>query len=901
MSTIKQRKMFSIAKPIFSLLLVVSISHSIAAAELPRPAQAQDQALLDQLRCEPKAPPPRGSEQYERYHFHFYPSVCPDPKTGEIKVDLERIKTEIIPELRGLGFNVDEMLLETDGGKIFSGQDIPIPLDILKQDHPSVTYQGGPTNRQQYVRVVLKERGREIHVTDNAIIEKLNFPKIDPETYADYREAQMSLPNFLRRRSGMDPNLVLLAGQIQHRNVVWYVPSSSQNKVLREAFSKYGSDLRPVPARDLRGRWIGWQVAVPGLKEPIQAGLGDVAVKGGAAFSQHSFYWDEHFLAEARSNSDPKLAIDTLRYWLEAQQPDGSIGRELDYKGTPYHRQRTVKYGVTVVNADFFNPPLSGWAWHEVLRWSPALTAADLPRVIQVMRKQRQWLLKEYGVYGGDGRLVGFHWDNHGSGRDNAPRPLDEMGMDALSKYGVHAEAAKGREKRGLAVDLLAQYKTLLDHEREFLEILGKFNEADQVAMESQEIAELLQKRYYNKRLGWYVDLVPVGEKDWEQTDIVTAAGLWPVAAKAATREEVDSIIRNYVENPDKFGGPIFPSLAKDNPYYDEMGAYWRGGGWPSDWEMAARAVLEYGFRVEAAKLTERHMAAMTTTSEAYARGDSPKFMARLVDEGQEKEREKVRARIDDYFRSFWTGKIHNPEETGPGTVFEFYGLRRDSKGNPVPTYGEEIRWEHNNTLHPTRTDFAGWGAVVPLRSAHYICGLDAVPAFLGSDADLAKWLYSLFSDPELKYHQLGNIPDFKSLAEFARSRPKTDFNAFEAELKRIRTPEMDGQIALLRRGYIELSPTFDPATGETALHNYVYDGIQWKMTLDQKNDGSMEITVESPSKLRLQFNRNWSGVGRDSEAIDAPVESSPIFEIGEDQPSVSIKDGKVLYPSSKR
>jgi hypothetical protein len=56
-----------------------------------------------------------------------------------------------------------------------------------------------------------------------------------------------------------------------------------------------------------------------------------------------------------------------------------------------------------------------------------------------------------------------------------------------------------------------------------------------------------------------------------------------------------------------------------------------------------------------------------------------------------------------------------------------------------------------------------------------------------------------------------------------------------------------------------------------------------------------MEITVESPSKLRLQFNRNWSGVGRDSGAIDAPVESSPIFEIGEDQPSVSIKDGKVF------
>ena len=48
---------------------------------------------------------------------------------------------------------------------------------------------------------------------------------------------------------------------------------------------------------------------------------------------------------------------------------------------------------------------------------------------------------------------------------------------------------------------------------------------------------------------------------------------------------------------------------------------------------------------------------------------------------GSEEDYKRVRARISEYFKQFWNGKIKNCPPTDPeGTVFEFYGLRRDPK-----------------------------------------------------------------------------------------------------------------------------------------------------------------------------------------------------------------------------
>jgi hypothetical protein len=511
------------------------------------------------------------------------------------------------------------------------------------------------------------------------------------------------------------------------------------------------------------------------------------------------------------------------------------------------------------------------------------------------MRKQRAWLRKNFGVYDQAGHLVGFTWTNEGSGRDNAPRPLDETGLDALPEYGEPQEAAPGREKRGLAVDLLAQYKTLIDHEREFDERLGRARDAARAAAEAREIADLLNKYYFNKSLGWYVDLVPKGKKDWKQAGIVTLAGFWPVAAKVATRAQIAGMIRDYLENPKKFGG-LFPgSVPKDNPYYDEAGHYWRGGGWPSDWEMVSRALRESGFRAEAALLAEREMAAISVASQGYVKGDSPQFMVQWIGakkaDGPEAYK-AARARLDEYSRKFWSGAIHNPEKTDPaGTVFEFYGIRRDPEsGEPRASFGRHVGVEYN-LPHLTRTGFAGWGAVVPLRSAHSIFGLDAVPAFLGPEAEAGLWLYSLFRDPELAYHATRYVPALVPLARFLEDRPSAPPAAFSAKLatQRAKDPALGGQLSLLRQGYVEISPTFDPLTSGSELKNFNYDGTVFTLALERLGDGGLRARVESKNKIRLQVNRFWRGDGAKSASVDEPLASSPIFEIGGDTPIVTL------------
>ena len=62
---------------------------------------------------------------------------------------------------------------------------------------------------------------------------------------------------------------------------------------------------------------------------------------------------------------------------------------------------------------------------------------------------------------------------NLGSGRDNAPRVLDDG---------------------GLGVDAITYYKMMLDQEKEFAMILGRWDEAQKAAREAQEVAKTIDE-----------------------------------------------------------------------------------------------------------------------------------------------------------------------------------------------------------------------------------------------------------------------------------------------------------------------------------------------------------------------------------------------------------------------
>jgi hypothetical protein len=129
--------------------------------------------------------------------------------------------------------------------------------------------------------------------------------------------------------------------------------------------------------------------------------------------------------------------------------------------------------------------------------------------VREMSQWERQALVREYGVSGKGHDLLGFVSTNLGSGRDNAPRCLGQPGC--------------------LAVDMITYYKMMLDDEAKMSHLLGDWENADRLQNEAAKIKDLINKEYWNEKLGLYTDLVKTGENTTEQSDIRTMVGFWPI------------------------------------------------------------------------------------------------------------------------------------------------------------------------------------------------------------------------------------------------------------------------------------------------------------------------------------------------------------------------------------
>jgi hypothetical protein len=331
---------------------------------------------------------------------------------------------------------------------------------------------------------------------------------------------------------------------------------------------------------------------------------------------------------------------------------------------------------------------------------------------------------------------------------------------------------------------------------------------------------------------------------------------------------------------------------------------------------MVSQALKEYGFRVEAAFFDKLHLKAMTSASKAYANGDTPAFLIQHLKQkwppngvppgsNHEEIERAVRAEIDNYYRlqeqSVSQGVRRNPAPTGPGTNYELYGIHVNSQGQEVAGYGTEVR--SDGTLHGTRGGgssseneyghedsehdgwgFGGWGSSVPL-TADLSLAQDAVKAYKGPDEGLGNWLLTRLQDPS---RQVGENPAFQPLMDYLKKNPKITPSDFKAQLARFKTPTITRQMALLRKGYVEVSPVLDPGKGQTAFANFSYDGTRYVLKIDYLENGSVRLTVQSPKPIRMQFNQNWARRG-DTQGVNEAQRSSEIFEIGGSNSSITL------------
>ncbi|MFC3134348.1 trehalase family glycosidase, partial [Microbaculum marinum] len=152
----------------------------------------------------------------------------------------------------------------------------------------------------------------------------------------------------------------------------------------------------------------------------------------------------------------------------------------------------------------------------------------------------------------------------------------DESSMDNMA---VH-DPAPFDEETGLLMSYDVALNSMLALDAECLALiadgLGLDSDAADLRASGTAHREAIQTHLWDDTRGVFANrLVDSGF-----VEPLAPTSFYPMAAGAATPEQVDSLVDNYLLAPDRFGGvPGLPSATRDDPAYRDN-VYWRGRIW---------------------------------------------------------------------------------------------------------------------------------------------------------------------------------------------------------------------------------------------------------------------------------------------------------------------------------
>ncbi len=117
-----------------------------------------------------------------------------------------------------------------------------------------------------------------------------------------------------------------------------------------------------------------------------------------------------------------------------------------------------------------------------------------------------------------------------------------------------------------------------------------------------KELLRFIQKDLYSAKEGMFYDIWAIKDERLKQTAF---ENMWPLVVGAATKEQADRFIDDYLLNPDVFftEHPISTVGVNDPKFEQRM---WRGPAWNSMTYWAARGCLNYGRKDAAMKIIEK-------------------------------------------------------------------------------------------------------------------------------------------------------------------------------------------------------------------------------------------------------------------------------------------------------
>lgn len=253
------------------------------------------------------------------------------------------------------------------------------------------------------------------------------------------------------------------------------------------------------------------------------------------------------------------------------------------------------------------NPPLFAWAEYESFKFT-----GDRQRIRRNLVEKR-YLQRHYefleNVRIGERfahsfcldmlqkNECGYLWSGTASGMDNTPRgndiPANLYWMDILAQQALSA----------LYISRLA-------------DCIGETAIATEYRERYDDKKTLLNRCYFDEVDGCYYDLHAATV---DVCRVLTPASFWPLLAEVADESRAARQIA-VLTDPEKLGGEFpIPSVARDTPYFQPDGCYWRGGVWMPTSYMVIKSLEKYGRFELAAELAERTIAGMLRVFEKYS------------------------------------------------------------------------------------------------------------------------------------------------------------------------------------------------------------------------------------------------------------------------------------------
>lgn len=233
----------------------------------------------------------------------------------------------------------------------------------------------------------------------------------------------------------------------------------------------------------------------------------------------------------------------------------------------------------------FANPPLFAW-----VEWEYYLATGDarrLPKVLPLLTAYFDWLKAHRR------RKNGLYWFEipGASGMDNAPRGgslTDGSGMCHVDLSAQQALAAR-------CLSAMAKF-------------LGKPRLARRFDKEFHELKDLINTVLWHAKTGFYYDVFDDLYRHKNFVNHKTVAGFWPMLAGVATHDQVDRLAEHLLNPAEFWRRHPAASLSADDPNYDPLGAYWRGGVWAPTNYMIAKGLQAYGRWDIARELAVKHL-----------------------------------------------------------------------------------------------------------------------------------------------------------------------------------------------------------------------------------------------------------------------------------------------------